>query len=416
LAPYRVELTVDGVLLSSITFESFAYTHTGEVDLTYDMERVRRDRKHYLLLFHRRGETLWNRTFFNGGTIDTEVLHSMVGARKESYTAVIRTVDRSGNVSTALVPFAVEQSGTTAGRQTPTRRDDDAAGFYVFEDLLGIGPGGIDAVRADGAYFEGQSGSRYVLAVEDVLSGTVAGRSNIDFVGKDGARTHFLPLRRGEPVTHRIADLGVELALSDNSLYSDVFIHVSKWKGDAGAAAKSAGLKSAAGPPIRVGPLSLALRGPLRIRYGGTDEMDDRAAFYQLDERKSEWHYTSSEVVGDTVVASVRAPGVYGVFVDEDPPKVSTVKVRSRQSYATGATIRELVIPVEDVGSGVDDERCVVRVNGRERIARWDGYLGKMFVPLEEETDTIEFSVTVFDRVGNQARLSERISRDATKN
>ncbi len=143
LAPYRVELTVDGVLLSSITFESFAYTHTGEVDLTYDMERVRRDRKHYLLLFHRRGETLWNRTFFDGGTIDTEVLHSMVGARKESYTAVIRTVDRSGNVSTALVPFAVEPSGTTAGRQTATQPNDDATGFYVFEDLLGIGPGDL---------------------------------------------------------------------------------------------------------------------------------------------------------------------------------------------------------------------------------------------------------------------------------
>jgi len=409
LAPYRVELTVDGVLLSSITFESFTYTHTGQVDLTYDMERVRRDRKHYLLLFHRSGETLWNRTFFNGGAIDTEVLHSMVGARKDSYTAVIRTVDRSGNVSTALVPFAVEQPGETNARQ---EHQNETAGFYVFEDLLGIGEGNIDAARA---YLDEQSGSHYVLAVEDVLSGTAADSPAIEFVGTDGERTYFLPLSPGEPRTHRLADLGVELALSDNSLYSEVFIHVSKWGGDTGAAANTAGLKRAAAP-IRVGPLSLSLRGSFRIRYGGSAEMDDRAAFYRFDEREAEWRYTSSEVVGDTVVASVRSPGVYGVFVDEEPPKVSMAKVRSRQSYATGATIRELVIPVEDAGSGVDDERCVVSVNGRERIARWDGYLGKMFVLLREDTDTIELSVTAFDRAGNETRLSERLSRDATKN
>jgi hypothetical protein len=148
--------------------------------------------------------------------------------------------------------------------------------------------------------------------------------------------------------------------------------------------------------------------------------MDGRAAFYKLDERKAQWQYTSSEMVGDTLVASVRAPGVYGVFIDEEPPKVSAAQVRSRQSYATGVTIRELVIPIEDVGSGVDDERCVVYVNGRKRIARWDGFRNKMFVPLEDDAgkDAIALSVTAFDRVGNEARLAKRIetSRDATQN
>jgi hypothetical protein len=61
LAPFRVELTVDGVLFTSIEMERFSYGHTGEVELAYDMERVRRSNRHYLLLFRREGESLWNR-------------------------------------------------------------------------------------------------------------------------------------------------------------------------------------------------------------------------------------------------------------------------------------------------------------------------------------------------------------------
>jgi hypothetical protein len=410
LAPYRVELTVDGVLLSSITFESFTYTHTGEVDLTYDMERVRRDRKHYLLLFHRRGETLWNRTFYNDGVIDTEVLPSMVGTRKNSYTAVIRTVDREGNVSTALLPFFVE--GSARGRTASQQPDDDD--FYVFEDLLGVAPSAVGAVWDGGAKgeYSGEDGSWHILTAEDVLAD---GDANIDFVSKDGATTHLLALRSGEPAVRRLTDLDVVVTVPDNSLYSDAFIHISRWNESVDTSVKQGELTLSASP-IQVGPLSLSLRKSIQIRFGGVDLATGRVAIYQLDERKAEWQFRSSEVVGDTLVASIRAPGVYGVFLDEEPPKVSAGKVRSRQSYATGATMRELVIPIADIGSGVDDERCVVHVNGRKRIARWDGVLGKMFVPLEDAgKGAIELTVVAVDRVGNETRLVERIetSRDA---
>ena len=230
----------------------------------------------------------------------------------------------------------------------------------------------------------------------------------------DGTRTRFLPLRKGESAAYRLSDLGMELTVPDNSLYSDVFIHMSAWDGDASAATETGGLVTVA-KPIRFGPASLALRKPIRIRYGMAGASDERAAFYKLDEKKAEWQFAGFETTNDTLSASVKVPGVYGVLVDSEPPKVSAAEVRSRQSYATGATIRELVVPIEDMGSGVDDERCILEIDGRKRIARWDGYLGKMFVVLAEETGAIDVHIVAVDRVGNEVHQSSRVDTDAGK-
>ncbi|MEJ2721695.1 MAG: M23 family metallopeptidase, partial [bacterium] len=108
LAPYRVELLVDDRLVAAVELKSFTYEHTREVELAYDMERARAAGLHYLFLFERDGETLWNRFFENGGVIDTDSLTAGV------HTAVVRAIDRGGNISTATLPFA-------AGARPPVR-------------------------------------------------------------------------------------------------------------------------------------------------------------------------------------------------------------------------------------------------------------------------------------------------------
>ena len=106
LAPHRVELSVDGVLITSLELERFSYGHTGEVELAYDMERVRTRNRHFLFLFRRDGETLWNRWFQDGGVIDPERLPAGAENKRRVHVAIIRTTDRAGNVSVTSIPFA----------------------------------------------------------------------------------------------------------------------------------------------------------------------------------------------------------------------------------------------------------------------------------------------------------------------
>lgn len=404
LAPYRVELVVEGVLLTSIAFESFGYGHAGEVELAYDMERVRDKGEDYLLLFRRNGETLWNRVFFNDGVIDADVLRSMAGGDRDVYTALVRTVDVAGNVTSALVPFRIAGEGPPPADARGS--GGDLAGCYVFENLLSVTPGRVELELPESLRrFADPNGPQRVFTVEEFAeSGQGTGSSLVVIV--DDLRAYFVAAARGVRISSAVPALGIVITMSDNSLYSDGFVFVSQWNGKA----TGNGLLAVA-PPVRVGPLSLALREPMQLRRPGLQAVDGREAFYRLDERKNRWDYQPSLVSGDTLVGDVESPGVYGAFVDRDPPALAPGVIRNRRSYATGDVVREIVVAIEDAGSGVDDERTVVYVNGEKQIARWDGYSGKMYIQLRGDVvrDPIEVLVTAFDRVGNESRGESQI-------
>jgi len=421
LAPYRVELTVDGVMLSSITFESFTYAHTAEVDLAYDIERVRKDRENYLLLFRRTGETLWNRSFVHDGVIDADVLPSMVGEKKSVYTAVIRTVDRAGNVATALLPFMIDDSSREpASTHTASyASDEELPGLRFFEGLLGIKPTWADAfgVSTDLEPKSQVGGdARYVLTVEELLGNGHTSGHPIDFAGSGGVKTYVIPARGGQRTASRIDRLGVEVITRDNSFYSDVFLYVAEGKDIENDVSPADGLVQAA-RPFRVGPLSLAFRKPIELRREGMNE-EGRAAFYRLDEKKKEWRFEGGDFAGDTLVASVRAPGVFGIFVDERPPRIESGAFRTYSSYGTGVAVREIVIKIEDEGSGVDDERTEVYVEGHKQIARWDGFSDRMYVRLRDDAvqGVIDVSIVAFDRVGNKSRKDSQVDTSAAQN
>ncbi|MCH7549465.1 MAG: M23 family metallopeptidase [Candidatus Krumholzibacteriota bacterium] len=67
LAPYMIELSVDGTTVSTVSFERFSFNHTSQVDFVYEIERIRSRKQYFFQLFRRAGETLWNRDFDSGG-------------------------------------------------------------------------------------------------------------------------------------------------------------------------------------------------------------------------------------------------------------------------------------------------------------------------------------------------------------
>lgn len=401
LAPYRVELTVDGVLLTSISFDSFTYRHTGEVELAYEIGSVRTRHQNYLMLFRRRGETLWNRSFVNNGVIDTALLAQMVGERKDVYTIVVRTVDRGGNVAAALIPFRV---GTTESPPAPVA-GDDIGGCYFFEDLMSIRGETSSLPPFDGGDTGSLNGEERVVTAADVVA---AGPERVFDAAIAGRQAYVVLAQAGEKTVERLPRLDLDVVVDAQSLYADAFLYFAEW--DGGNGSSQAGLLSARAP-IEIGPASLAVKRPIEIRLTGIDDMDDRSAFYQLDLQKNEWSYSSSVVIGDTLVTALRGPGIYAVLVDRVAPRVAPALVKNRTSYATGASYRELVIPIEDQESGVDDERTTVFVNGSQCIARWDGFTDRMSVRLRDDVgESFEVSVTAVDHVGNRVEFADRIT------
>jgi len=118
-----------------------------------------------------------------------------------------------------------------------------------------------------------------------------------------------------------------------------------------------------------------------------------------------------SAIRGDAVTASVRTPGVYCVFADRAAPRIGAPSVRKRVSFATEASLPEIVIPIQEKGSGVDDERTTVYVNGQKRIARWDGFSERLYVLLREEgvAGSHDLTIVAGDQAGNVSRLETRL-------
>ena len=404
LAPYTVELSVDGVLFTSIKMESFSYGHTGEVELAYDMERVRRNNRHYLLLFRRAGESLWNRVFQNGGVIAPDQLEKSRENGRRVHTAVVRTFDRNGNVGITSIPFV------SSGEDPPPAVTDAGglAGCYFFGELMSVQKAafmeddwaGLSALAADGA------GAGFPLALDvGRLPGPRALRSPAN---GEGPVVHLFPVRQGKKMFEAVESLGAGISLDERSLFTDAFMFMSAWP----HRQKGSPELIPGGSPVVVGPVSLAFKRSADLWFVLTGPVDGREAVYRLDERKNEWRYNGSEARGDTVYTGIRSPGVYRVFVDTQPPRISTPVARWRKSYATGDASPEIAIGLADEGSGVDPASTEVRINGEKQIARWDAFVKTMFVLLRDRPPpgAYELSVVAVDNVGNRSTLERRVA------
>jgi hypothetical protein len=224
-------------------------------------------------------------------------------------------------------------------------------------------------------------------------------------------------MRAGKASVATVRDVGFGIVASEQSLYGDALMHVGQWRSKLPAGIVDERLYDLVAEPVEVGPMSLALRKPVEIRFTAVgDDVDERAAVYRLDEGKGKWGHESSEVRIDTVVTWVRNPGVYAVLVDREAPRITHPRLIKRRSYATKTLSTEIVVKIEDEGCGVDDTRTEVWLDGKKRIARWDGFSNTMFVPVREDNGGTHHHVVVvaYDRVGNQSRIETRVATRST--
>lgn len=416
LAPYRVELEIDGERVSVIEMSRFAYDQTGEVELVYDIARARTRSQHFLLLFRRRGETLGHRDFVHDGVVDTGRFRADGGNGDGVRRVVVRATDRAGNVSTATWAFVVSPPGAPGPGSSDEASSHGAApaargelpGFYFFEDMMSVqgrafAGGDIPETARDGASSGGVAGD-IVLSFDAVGE---AGRTLSYRVGEGTREVHVVAARRDGALRREFADLGVGLEVGRGSLYSNSLLYLARWERSVAPVLPAGSGARALTRGVRFGPVSATLKAPAKVLFFAPNAPADKAAVFRFDERRETWSFRPSSVRGDTVSASIREPGVYAVLVDSLPPKIGAPQLASRKSFATGSTVREVIVAIVDEGSGVDADRTEVYIDGKKQIARWDGFLEKMIVILRDENiiGVRGLSVVAVDRMGNSTRL-----------
>jgi hypothetical protein len=423
LAPYGIELVVDGSVLASLELKRFSYDHTAEVELAYDMAKARTKDQHFVLLFERAGESLWDRAFVRGGVIATDTTSAPSTDSSRVHTAVVRAYDYAGNVATASIPFVVASPAAAARVPHPPRSSGgrgtgnrgELSGCYFFEGLLSVeGPVDETSGAELAPHSEQQQGdSEKRVPRETVYAIPTFGRTPRTLRVTNRGTTidlHVVPARRGSAGEYDFGDIGAGISLTSGCLYSDAFLYLSRWEGDARRRIPEGSGMRLVAPAVRFGPMSAAFKTPVEIRFELPRPASAKEAVFRFDPRKGAWSMCASAARGSSIGAGVREPGVYAVLSDTLAPSVGAPQLRTIKTRATGESYREIVAAVVDGGSGVDAERTVVYVDGKKRIARWDGFSQKVFVPLRGKNiiGVHDLRIVALDRLGNAAELATR--------
>jgi len=409
LTPYRVTLSVDDSLVADIRMERFSFSQTGQVDFLYDISRVRREKAYFLQLFRSDGETIPDRWFRGGGRLGRAA--GAEGPSGAVHHAAITAFDLAGNESELSFWFHTrahvdDPRRTIAKGERPVRTDipgfffrDGFVSIWNEADRLGLPvPASTSAdPGAAGAHAGGRGGGVYSAA--DLRDGP--------FSALDG-ETFLIGVEKDQPTSVSFPQLDLQLISGQRSLYTDMVFYASAWSDTAQAV--NPGELVPRADPVCIGPYTATLRADVEIRFLA-DRLDSAAAIYRLDERKGEWVYYESTVYRGVVSTTAKRPGVYAVFADKYGPRIRKPFVKKWTSYATGEMKPEIVVPVEDAGSGVDFRKTSVYLAGIEQITYWDNLSKKLLVVIRDQNimGPQVFSVVAYDRIGNRSHLETTV-------
>jgi hypothetical protein len=420
-------MTVDGAPAALIARERFSYGQTAEISLEYEMQRVRTSGKQFLLLFEREGESLEGRKFVNGGIIGGAGADSAAREHPRAiHTARIRVADKNGNEAVVLVPFRIADGsrvpdGGAAGRNAGGTHPDlfsigdelRLGGSYSFQGWIGPESGpesdGMDEQPPDGLR------ERRTVSLEDV-AGRPFRLGTEDPAGM--SYVYCMPLRAGEAGTLDVPDLGVSLHSRPGSFFSGAFVFLSPSEPRPAAEARADQRLEPRSKTVFFGPWSVAPRSRLDLAFLLDRTPTGAEGVYRWNAGSGRWSYNPSRSRGDTVASAIGEPGVYGVFADETGPAIAPPVLTRHTMYGTRAVYPEIVFGIDDAGSGIDDSRTELRLDGDRVIGRYDPIRKKMFVLLRRENIIGDHTLEIVarDRVGNESRLHATLAFSASTN
>lgn len=398
LAPYELQVWADDSLIAHVTLGRIRFEQSAEVALLYHAGVLRARGIELFQMYARRGASTAAGRFVNGG--------ALTATPGRVHAARFVAVDAAGNQSElSFIYMQDEGDSTERGGRTPGRGplsvDLDGAFFHDDFAVIPLGNAGRLAPESE----------RATDPVVVVQATDVPGRARPlgAYADRDTATVYVAGLLASHPARIEVPALRFALEAPAGSLYGDAIVFV---RGvDVGDAAVELQRRSRA---VRVGPAGLVVRSEMRVSIR-VESADAKDAIYRLEGARS-WSYMASVRDSTGVVTATSArPGVFAVLRDDVAPRLGDPRVRRVTSYATGAVVPEVVVPVDDAGSGFDESRLRVWVGGRRRVARWDFLDKKVVVSLTGEPiiGTQPVRVVAFDRIGNSSVLDTTIDIEA---
>ncbi len=414
LAPYKLELSIDGNVIAAVTRERFSYEQSSEVELEYEMDRLRSSGRHFFLLFSREGETLGGRSFANNGHIVSADYGTAAG-ESGVHVAVIRASDRNGNTSSAHIPFRFGVGSEAAGKQiSGSIKDSAIPSGLVLGNLLiidgrsiaGFGRAQQNAyhdMRAINASCTDDHGLT-AFNVEDFGKEMLVLRND---GGADSSNSYIFPVYKDSPGFFQVPGGRTFFATRSESFFSNAFVMISiTAETHSNHVVSSQGLERI-GKAIVLGPGSLAFDEGIMLGRYGPELTNAAASFYKWGEGKGRWMYCRTWRENDTLSTRASSPGRYAVLADHEPPQIGIPSAAVKTMRASGDKYPEITLKITDRGAGVDDGTTEIYVDNRKVIARWDIFDKKMFILLRNQNimGQHELMVIARDRVGNESRL-----------
>jgi hypothetical protein len=156
-------------------------------------------------------------------------------------------------------------------------------------------------------------------------------------------------------------------------------------------------------------PLTLRLRHPLRIEWGGTQAPPANVGLYSDDGEGWGWIGSPLDSATGRRAGETRHFGRFALFADTLAPRLTPLRT---PSHALGGPYSRWALEtrVREEGSGVDPRASWVEVDGRRMAAEWDGEQEVLrWRPLHApRPGPHRYTVVVHDRAGNERRAAGR--------
>jgi hypothetical protein len=149
---------------------------------------------------------------------------------------------------------------------------------------------------------------------------------------------------------------------------------------------------------VRLAPDELFLREGARLK--ARPPQPERSAFYRLGRNGRSWSAMGGAADGAVVEVTTRHGGIFAVFQDESPPRITTVRLRNEKRLGA----RRLVFPVQEVGQGIEWDGCRILLRGEPAEAEFDPDRGWAEVWLPDDLGgSVPVEATCRDRAGNES-------------
>jgi hypothetical protein len=399
LAPHRLEAWAGDSLLASLTLDRFSFERAADVDLVYHAGALR-GRGHEVFQLYPRGPVLEQASVHGGGALPP----AGTGVRRGR----VVVTDAAGNATEVSFYYTEDADSVWRGPEPSRARRDftvELDGSF-FHDGFAVLPANAAARLSPRPAREAPR----FMALEARHLGA-ATRPLAAYADRDSAVVWVAGLVAGEDRRLEFPAHGLSLDVPAQAAATDAVVYV---RGADAIRAAVPGLARRT-RAVRVGPVGWVPRADVVVSMT-TASPTDRDAIYRFDDYRRSWSYLPSQRDSTGVVrAAAGRPGVFAVFRDDAPPRLGRPVSARSHSWATGAAVAEIHVPVDEGGSGLDEPRSEVHVGGVRRIFRWDFVNKKIIVPLRDEPiiGSQSVRVVVYDRIGNRSAVDASVVIDA---